>query len=375
MSAERTNTKVTLADVARESDVSPATVSLVLRDKPGASEETRQRVLETALRLGYAVKPTVQPFETTGISNIGVVMKVRPDDLMSVNQFYAPVLAGIETVCRGEEINLLYANMLVDDNNVPQEWPRLMVEDRVDGLMLVGERLDQRTLVILQQRGLPVVLVDAYALGDPFDSVTTNNQRGAYDACTYLVARGHRHIAIVGSQPDAFPSVQERRNGYRQAMAEHGLTPYFVDCPLHRNAVAQPLTQFLQANSQVTAIFGCNDEVAIAALRAAHALGKHVPSDLSVMGFDNIALSRDIQPALTTMRVDKMEMGRLAAWLLINRIQYPAAGVVKAIQQAALIERESVRQISDELVATSPVPINTRVNGQGSVALAHPITS
>ena len=101
MSAERTNTKVTLADVARESDVSPATVSLVLRDKPGASEETRQRVLETALRLGYAVKPIVQPFETTGISNIGVVMKVRPDDLMSVNQFYAPVLAGVRRTARG----------------------------------------------------------------------------------------------------------------------------------------------------------------------------------------------------------------------------------------------------------------------------------
>lgn len=330
-----------MADVAAASGVSTATVSLVLRDKPGVGEETRQRVLDAAQSLGYIVKPALQAAHPVA-ARVGVIVKVRPDDIPAANSFYAPVLAGIEAVCRANQINLMYANMPVDVHNNPIDPPRLLTGDHTDGLLLVGMLLGEGATSLLARQQAPVVLVDSYAPGTTYDAVVTDNVAGAATATRHLIARGHRRIAIVGSEPEAFPSIQERRAGYLQAMGEADLPPCIVDCPLHPDAAAPAVTALLHAEPEVTAIFGCNDEVAIAAMRAAQALGRAIPTDLSVVGFDNIAITQHVTPTLTTMRVDKMGMGRLAAQLLINRITHPQAGPVRGIICPQLIERHSV---------------------------------
>ncbi|RME70556.1 MAG: LacI family transcriptional regulator [Chloroflexi bacterium] len=334
--------RVTIADIARESGVSPATVSLVLRDKPGVSDETRQRVLDCAQALGYIFVPSVQSQTALSVSTIGLVIKVRPDDDPLTNSFYAPVIAGIEAVCRQYRLNMLYATMPVDAHNTPLDLPPMLTDQPPDGLLLVGMQLPQAFLEILQRQKLPVVLVDAYAPGDPYDAVITANAEGAYRAVSYLIEQGHRHIAILGSQPDAYPSVQERRQGYLKAIQEHGLTPYFADCDLWPDAARPAAEQLLQEHPHITAVFSCNDETAIAAMQVARQAGRQVPEELSVIGFDNIALAQHVSPPLTTMRVDKLGMGRLAAQLLVNRIEFPQAGLVRAVIQPELIERDSV---------------------------------
>lgn len=338
----RANRKATLADIARESGVSTATVSLVLRDKPGVGEETRQRVLDAARALGYVYTPSNQAAGRALPNTFGVLIKSRPDDLPATNSFYAPVLAGVETVCRRSGVNLMYANLLVDERNQPLETPRLMRSGEADGLLIVGMHLGDSLVKRLEKISAPVVLVDAYASGSRFDSVVTDNLAGTYAATQYLIELNHRHIAIVGSLPDAYPSIRERREGYLQALAEHGLTPYFADCILHPDAVAPCVTALLAEHPEITALFGCNDDVAIAAMRAAQSLGRRVPDDLSVIGFDDIHLSSAVSPALTTMRVDMMGMGRLAAHLLLNRAEHPGAGQVRAVVCPTLVRRESV---------------------------------
>lgn len=334
--------KVTLADIARASDVSTATVSLVLRDKPGVGEETRRRVLDHAQALGYVYKPSNQALGRVTPDGFGVIIKSRPNDLPATNSFYAAVLAGVETICRRHQINLMYANLLVDSKNNPVETPRLMLDGEVDGLLLVGMYLDEGLVEHFRRIDQPVVLVDAYAEGNPFDAVVTDNLAGAYRAAQVLVEYGHRHIGIVGSLPDAYPSVRERREGYLRALADHDLVPYFADCVLHPSVVEPYVTDMLTAHPEITAIFGCNDDVAIAAMRAAQALGRRIPDDLSVVGFDNIDLSQAVLPRLTTMRVDMMGIGRLAAQLLLNRVAYPEAGLTRAIICPDLVERDSV---------------------------------
>ena len=335
--------KVTIADVAAESNVSAATVSLVLRDKPGISAKTRQRVLDAAQALGYLYQASIQAQQRTAVNSIGLIIKSRRHDLIAANGFYTPVLAGIEEVCRRQQINLLYANLSVDDDNIPVAPPRLLTEPQTDGLLLVGMQLDAASVTFFANQATPIVLVDGYAAGDPYDAVVTDNFAGAYQATTYLVRHGHRHIGILGSQPQAFPSIQERRAGYRAAMAENDLLPLFIDCALLRAPAQTASNELLRAHSDVTALFCCNDLVAIAAMETATALGRRVPQDLSIIGFDNVAAAQDLTPPLTTMRVDKMGMGRTAAQLLINRIDYPEAGKIKSIIRPSLIERHSVR--------------------------------
>lgn len=338
----RGNRKATLADIARESGVSTATVSLVLRDKPGVGDETRQRVLDAAQALGYVYAPSNQAAGRALPDTFGVLIKSRPGDLPASNSFYAPVLAGVETVCRRNRINLMVANLLVDERNHPLETPRLMQSGEVDGLLIAGMHLNDSLARRLEAISAPVVLVDAYAGGSPFDAVVIDNTGGAYAAVQHLVNHGHRHIGIVGSLPDAYPSIRERREGYLQALAEHGLEPAFADCVLHPDAAGPAVTALLAEHPEITALFGCNDDVAIAAMRAAQSLGRDVPASLSVIGFDNIGLSQAVSPALTTMRVDMMGMGRLAAQLLLNRAEYPGAGQVRAVICPGLVERESV---------------------------------
>lgn len=343
--ASSTNDKITLADIARASGVSPATVSLVLRDKPGVGPETRQRVRDVAQALGYITTPSMQTQNRAGVTNIGLVVKVRRDDLPEANSFYAPVLTGIELICRKNRVNLLYATMPVDEHNHPVQMPRLLAESHTEGLLLVGMHLDEAMIAALSQQAGPVVLVDAYAPGGLHDAVVIDNENGAYQATRYLIEHGHHHIAIVGSEPNAYPGIQERRAGYLRALAEYGLSPYFADCRLWPEAVPPVLTGLLQQHPHITALFGCNDSVAIAAMRVAQTLGRCIPKDLSIVGFDNITLAYHVSPSLTTMRVDKMGMGRLAAQTLLNRLEFPRAGQVHVVICPHLIERESVQAL------------------------------
>lgn len=339
--------KITIADIARDSGVSPATVSLALRDRPGMSSATRQRVMDSAQRLGYVQKSAWPPLPHTGIHSIGLLLKTRPDDVLAANQFYAPILAGIEAVCRQRHINLFYAHLPVDTENNLLEPPRLLRQQEADGLLLVGAHLNEAMLTVFQQQAMPVVLVDAYADGDPFDAVVIDNSAGAYQAATYLIENGHRHIALVGSQPHTYPSIQERREGYLRALADHQLSPHFADSPLHPDTAVPAALAYLREHPEVTAVTTANDDIAIALMRAIQAEGKNIPDDLSIIGFDNVVLAQHTTPALSTMRVDKMGMGRLAAQLLFNRIEFPSAAAVRAVVRPSLIERQSVKRLGD----------------------------
>src|SRR4051812_29441202 len=124
--------QVTLQTIARKSGVSLATVSLVLRDKPGVNEETRKRVLEAAGTLGYRRRLKSMSTISQVLRQVGVVLKARPGDQPYSNQFYAPVLAGVEAACRRQQINMLYATVMVDIDNHPQALPRMLMEGELD---------------------------------------------------------------------------------------------------------------------------------------------------------------------------------------------------------------------------------------------------
>jgi LacI family transcriptional regulator len=342
--------RVTMEDIARHSGVSLTTVSLVLRDKPGINDETRRRVLDMAHALGYRRKQTTEAPSAQGLQQVGVaVKKARLDDEPGTNQFYAPVLAGIEAACRRQQTNLLYATVLVDEDNHPQELPRMLLEDDLDGLLLVGAFVDATIARLMQRRARPTVLVDAYAADNAYDSVVSDNFRGAYQAVSYLIDQGHRHIGVVGSMTNSYPSVEERRRGYLQALRDHGVAgQYLADSHLTHVEAAAAAADLLRRAPWVTALFCCNDLIAIEVMRTARALGRHVPEDLSIVGFDDIDLAAHVAPPLTTMQVDKVSMGRMAVQLLAQRVEFPDASCVTAVLRPTLVERQSVRSVVAE---------------------------
>jgi LacI family transcriptional regulator len=337
--------KVKIADIARASDVSSSTVSMVLNDRPGIPVETRRRVLEAANRLGYR-----RTLRTRGASaarpahalhNLGLLVKVDAGDTPQANPFYSQVLAGIEDACRLQQINLLYAHIPVDEDSVPVEMPRLLAETSVDGLLLVGAFVDATLDHLLGTRPRPVVLVDAYADVDRYDAVLSDNVGGAWRAVTYLIERGHRHIGLIGGRAGAYPSLRERRAGYRHALHDAGVAEAHMGDAAAGQEDAATLSLLAQ-NPQITAIFACNDRAAIAAMRAAQSMGRRVPEELSVVGFDDIDLAQHVVPALTTMHVDKVTMGRMAVQMLQHRLAYPDSEQVTTLLRPRLIERDSV---------------------------------
>jgi len=170
---------------------------------------------------------------------------------------------------------------------------------------------------------------------------------GAYQAVSYLIRQGHCQIGMVGSLPDAFPSIEQRRRGYVQALFDNDITErYFADSHMAYDQVADSTVELLRRQPQVTALFCGNDLTAAAAMQAARSTGRRLPEELSIVGFDNIDLAEHLTPSLTTIQVDKAGLGRLAVLLLTNRAEFPDAACVTATLRTTLIERQSVCAIT-----------------------------
>ena len=228
---------------------------------------------------------------------IGLIIKAPVGDAPEANRFYAPVMAGIEELCRVRDIDLLFAAMPVDDDYHPLEVPRLVTDRATDGLIIIGAHLSRGTASALVDWP-PSILVDAYAEDASADSIVSDNVGGARTAVEHLIALGHRDIAIVGARPDSFPSVVQRRRGYEQAMAEAELQPRAVEVAhVPPEAAGAAALDYIRANPDVSAIFAANDAVAVETVLAAQRAGLSVPRDVSVVGYDDIDLARFITPA------------------------------------------------------------------------------
>jgi len=344
---ETRRNRVKMADVARESGVSLSTVSMVLAEKPGLPPETRQRVLSAAHTLGYRSKATGNLSAAGALKTVRMFLKSQRGEAPCANEFYSHVISGIEVACAQRKINLMYTTIEVDDDNIPVKVPDLLQREDADGLLFLGVFVDEALSQALDRTGLPVTLIDGYSTGHKYDSVVTDNMFGAYQATQYLIMKGHTHIGFIGghAQSRVYPSFEERRRGYLKAIQAYQLPgPYFADASSVRDEAITAATRLFKENPHITAITGCNDFVVITAMHAALAMGLRIPHDISAVGFDDILMAENVMPPLTTMRIDKINMGRLGVQLLVNRAELPKASVVTTQILPCLIERNSVEE-------------------------------
>lgn len=337
--------KPTLRAIADYADVALSTVSQVLNNKPNVSPEMRHRVLAAAANLGYRSKISTESPLSVEIKTIGFLTKRRNDDALSFNPFYSPIIAGAEAECRRHNIGLMYANIEVDEHNHATSLPSILLEERVDAAIVLGAFLEE-TLGHISNRADQLVLVDAYTdNGDEFDRVLVDNVSGAIKAVKYLIAAGHRRIGLIGSEPDSYPSIAERRQGYLAAIEQHHLEPFIEDSVLERPEAYEATQRLMARVPDITALFACNDNVAIGVVNALQDMGFRVPDQVSVIGFDNIDLAKEVKPALTTLHVDKVLMGVIAVRHLLDRAINPNRAALKTLVSTQVIERETVRLI------------------------------
>lgn len=346
--------RVTIDDIAQRTSTSPSTVSLVLRNRPGVGDETRQRVLEVARQLGYKRRLPAAATSGQATRTVGLLLRFwQPGPTLetaatpAMGPFYSWVVMGIEAAARAQGINLLLATVSVDDENHAFDLPTAVLDQALDGVLLVGSFREETIDVIGGGRPAPLVLVDSDAAPHRFDAVASDHQGGAYTAVSHLIAAGHRRIAFVGYRSDLSPNFRQRRDGYLQALRDHGITESFIEESrvVSSDALAEARA-FLERPLEVTAVFGANDAFAIAVMRAAQELGYVIPRDLSVIGFDDVTGAREMTPPLTTMAVDKVSMGRLAVQALTYRLAWPDSAPVLSLIQPRLAERGSVGRVT-----------------------------
>jgi LacI family transcriptional regulator len=337
--------RVTLRDVADLANVAIGTASQALNGKEGVLPDTRERVIQAAKTLGYDqrfqfAEPVLEDLRTIG------VIKHNSYDRPGLDPFYFPVISGIERECREYGLSMVYTTMEVDDYNRATRLSANVARGQFSGLLVVGAYLNRDMARQVSTANCPVVLVDGYSESTRFDRVLMNNVESAQRAVSYLIEKGHRHIGLIGSSANCYPSIMERREGYFRALQEHGINEsYVVDSILNRDASHQATLALLNQYPHVSALFVVNDNAAMGAISAVRELKCEVPDDISVVGFDDIAFAQDMVPPLTTMHVDKMEMGKLALRQLIYRIENKEAPLVTILMDTNLVARKSVRQL------------------------------
>lgn len=311
--------RVTMADVAREAGVSTMTVSRVVNNKGGVSSATRQRVLDVIEQLGYRPSGIARGLATRRTRTLGLVI---PD---VANPFFADVTRGAEHVAYAQGYNVFLCNTEED----PQRELAVLqsLEDkRVDGVVLCSSWLDAGELRAVIARHPAVVLVnrslESAGAEDRVGAVMLDDVAGGQMSTQHLLGSGHRAIGLLAGPP-ASRSGRCRAEGYRAALAAADLSyhpEWTVPCPADVDGGHQAAKGLLTAHPNLTALFCYNDLVAVGALHACADLGRHVPNDLAVVGFDDILLAALVTPPLTTCRVPRHELGTQAMWLLLSQI-------------------------------------------------------
>jgi LacI family transcriptional regulator len=328
----------TMNDVARQANVSIATVSHVINGTRFVSAERVERVQLAMSELGYTPDATARSLRIGRTDTIGLVV---PDNS---NPFFAALARWIEEA--GFESG--YTTVLANSNERPDREHRYvstLVSKRVDGLILSPSRGDHGTLTrLLQSANIPVVVVDRDAALPNADVVLYDNEGGSIEATRYLLELGHTRIGCVAGPSDA-SSATDRANGFRKAIAEAGLPEQpVVEADFHFTGGREATGRLLDRGADVTALFAANDLMAAGALRELQGRGLRVPEDVSVIGFDDSPLALTTHPPLTTVRQPPEEMGRAMVELLLGQLERPEAAQPETrVLETSLVERGSTR--------------------------------
>jgi LacI family transcriptional regulator, galactose operon repressor len=334
----REDNRITLEDVAREANVSTASVSRVVNNKGYVSDDTRSKVMSALVRTGYVINRQARGLASGRSQVVGLVV---PDLDTS---YIGEIVSGID-----EELAAVsYDLMLYTTHHRKQResaFVTTITAGFADGLLLVLPADPGAYLESIRRRRFPYVLIDATGTMEEGPSVGATNEQGAYDATRYLIGLGHVRIGFITGNM-AMGCAIDRLAGYRRALDEAGLAcddELIREGDFHQPRGYELASEMLVLDCPPTAIFASNDVSAFGVMDAVRDAGLKIAQDVSIIGFDDIPGASLVHPPLTTVRQPLKEMGRQATHMLLNLIDEPGRIAERIDLPTELVVRQSCR--------------------------------
>lgn len=337
--------RATIKDIADRAGVSKTAVSFAFNKPEQLSEATLKRILTVADELGYSPDPTASNLKTRRTGCIGLLVP-QPLPPIARNPHMLAFIEGVGETCHDAGLSVMLVPPLKGNLR------RAIIRAAVDGFLTLGLETFRGTMQILQQRGVPFVMVDS----DPVPGipcVNIDDEQGAYAAMAHVVSMGHRQIAILGIKSgyhgnfDEYAGTLRRRiKGYLRALETASLSidhrhVRLIECDCEPEGGYSAFHALWSIKWHPTAIVAMADVIAIGALRAANELRVRVPGDVSLVGYDDIPASRLTCPPLTTVRQPIVEKGQGAARMLVDLIDHRDAEPEHVVLPVELIPRAS----------------------------------
>lgn len=330
--------KITIMDIAGKANVSPSTVSRVLRGSAEVAEAKREAVMQAVEELHYRPNIFAQSLASGQSMTIGVLTQNFG------SPFYDGILQGILLGLEKTDYWPLFADgrwhAKVELNAL-----HLLLDRLVDGLIIIGGQLPVEKLQTVA-RQIPLIIVGRNVTTLPENCLYLNNYAGGYNATRYLIEMGHRdivHITAPNVNPIAIDDIEQRYQGYQQAILDAGwqLDPRLVlEGTLQQQSGVLAVESLLSRGRPFSAIFAANDQMAFGARLALYRRGIRVPEDVSLIGFDDEAFAPYMVPPLTTMRQPAVDIGQTAARAILDLLSEKKPSL--PLFEAELIARESV---------------------------------
>jgi LacI family transcriptional regulator len=337
----RVKHRPTIRDVARKAGLSLSTVSLVINNRGNVSPETRAGVQKVIRELSYHPTRSARGLASKTSGNIGFILS--EEHFSQAEPFYTRIFLGTEFEARDHNFYILLTT--VGDQFDPDTYvPRFLLERNVDGIIVAG-KVNEKLISYIDSLGLPIVLVDYEMKRAQHSAVLIDNWRGATLAVEHLLALGHRKIAFIGGDI-RHPSLTDRFEAYQNTLRQAGVVlegSYEITDEEETSVEggAGAAERLFASGARPTAIFAANDAMAIGCMRYLKSRGVGIPGDVAVVGFDDIEMSSHIEPHLTTVRVLKEEMGKIAVQRVVDSINAKTRIVVTTHVPVELIVRES----------------------------------
>lgn len=306
---------ITINDVARQAGVSKSTISRYLnRRYENMSGETRERIAQVIAELDYRPNAVARSLKQKKTHTVGAIVA------NILNPFSTSIIRGIEDYCKKSGFNLILCN--ADDDPVKEkEYIAMLTDKQIDGLIINTTGRNNEMVMAVNQK-LPVVLIDRKVPEINIDTVAVDNVKGAALAIDHLVRQGYSRIAMFTLPYANISPRRERVQGYKQALAAHGI-PFAPELLVQTapavDIVAERLKTLLTDAAEPLAVFGMNNLMTMAVIKALRSMKVKIPGDIGVLGYDDWDWADLIDPPITVIRQPTYQIGSKAATLLIKR--------------------------------------------------------
>lgn len=330
---------VTIYDVAREANVSMATVSRVVNGNPNVKPTTRKKVLATIEELGYRPNAVARGLASKKTTTIGAIIP----DVSSI--FIAELARGIEDIATMYKYNTILSN---SDQNKNKELQLIdtMLGQQVDGILFMGGNISQEHVDKFNTSNVPVVIAATHDETGTLPSVNIDYEKAAYEATKHLMRNNEQQPAFIYGEEDIKKRNQLKLDGYLRALSESSVDvneDYIVRTGYSYDAGIEGVQQLLKLDERPTSVFAASDEMAIGVIHGAQDIGYNIPEDLEVFGFNNTRLATMVRPTLTTIVQPTYDLGAVSMRLLTKFMNKEEIEEEKVILPHRIEERDSTK--------------------------------